>query len=193
MTQEEWDQAVARMRRGKKQSDYRAAEEDSHVGPPPTQPVEWVIYDRATKEILAEVTARGAYQAWREAVIMKPFSACLCVMREDLLAAAEKRAQRKNTKEAPVKTALVILEESPGGRLFKTAQDVDDYVKKERESWEDPSALERQIVRLRRNHEAALDAAASMTGEAQVLAFSEAESIGRELAEKVKRLNGGRK
>ena len=33
-------------------------------------------------------------------------------------------------------SALDVLERSPGGRLFKTADEVDDYVRRERESWE---------------------------------------------------------
>ncbi len=36
----------------------------------------------------------------------------------------------------PRRSAIDILAESPGQRLFKTAQDVTDYLESERESWE---------------------------------------------------------
>jgi len=35
------------------------------------------------------------------------------------------------------RSALDILAESPGHRLFKTAEDVDTHIKEERHSWED--------------------------------------------------------
>ena len=34
------------------------------------------------------------------------------------------------------RSAVDILAEVPGQRLFKTAQEVDDYIKEERESWD---------------------------------------------------------
>ncbi len=34
------------------------------------------------------------------------------------------------------RSATDILAESPGHRLFKTAADVDDYLRKEREAWD---------------------------------------------------------
>jgi hypothetical protein len=34
------------------------------------------------------------------------------------------------------RSAVDILAEAPGHRLFKTAEDVDDYLRKEREAWD---------------------------------------------------------
>ena len=41
-------------------------------------------------------------------------------------------------RQAPAqrRSAVDILAEAPGQRLFKTAQEVDDYVKEERASWD---------------------------------------------------------
>ena len=36
----------------------------------------------------------------------------------------------------PRRSAVDILAEGPGQRLFKTAEDVDSYIQAERESWE---------------------------------------------------------
>ncbi len=36
----------------------------------------------------------------------------------------------------PRRSALDILAEAPGHRLFKTAKEVDDYIKEERASWD---------------------------------------------------------
>ncbi len=36
----------------------------------------------------------------------------------------------------PKRSALDILAEAPGQRLFKTAKEVDDYIKEERASWD---------------------------------------------------------
>ena len=36
----------------------------------------------------------------------------------------------------PRRSALEILAEAPGHRLFKTAADVDDYLEKEHEAWD---------------------------------------------------------
>ena len=36
----------------------------------------------------------------------------------------------------PKRGARVILEQSPGGRLFKTAAEVDAYIRNERDSWD---------------------------------------------------------
>jgi hypothetical protein len=36
----------------------------------------------------------------------------------------------------PRRSALEILAEAPGQRLFKTAEEVDDYLQKEREAWD---------------------------------------------------------
>ena len=36
----------------------------------------------------------------------------------------------------PRRSALDILAEAPGQRLFKTAEEVDDYLQKEREAWD---------------------------------------------------------
>ena len=38
--------------------------------------------------------------------------------------------------ETPRRSAVDILAEGPGQRLFKTAADVDSYIQAERESWE---------------------------------------------------------
>ena len=38
--------------------------------------------------------------------------------------------------EKQTKLALEILDRSPGGRLFKTPEEADAHVRKERESWE---------------------------------------------------------
>lgn len=36
----------------------------------------------------------------------------------------------------PRRSAIEILAEAPGHRLFKTAAEVDDYLQKEREAWD---------------------------------------------------------
>jgi hypothetical protein len=36
----------------------------------------------------------------------------------------------------PRRSALDILAEAPGQRLFKTAEEVDDYLQKERDAWD---------------------------------------------------------
>lgn len=36
----------------------------------------------------------------------------------------------------PRRSAIDILAEAPGQRLFKTAADVDDYLQKERDAWD---------------------------------------------------------
>jgi hypothetical protein len=36
----------------------------------------------------------------------------------------------------PRRSAIDILAEAPGHRLFKTAAEVDDYLRKEREAWD---------------------------------------------------------
>jgi hypothetical protein len=33
-------------------------------------------------------------------------------------------------------TALALLDEMPAGRLFKTSEEADEYLRKERDSWE---------------------------------------------------------
>ena len=38
--------------------------------------------------------------------------------------------------ELPRRSAVDILAEGPGQRVFKTAEDVDSYIEAERESWE---------------------------------------------------------
>lgn len=40
------------------------------------------------------------------------------------------------TSAMPRRSAIDILAEAPGHRLFKTAEEVDDYLQKEREAWD---------------------------------------------------------
>jgi hypothetical protein len=40
------------------------------------------------------------------------------------------------TSTPPSRSAVDILVETPGHRLFKTTADVDDYLQKEREAWD---------------------------------------------------------
>lgn len=40
------------------------------------------------------------------------------------------------TSAMPHRSAIDILAEAPGHRLFKTAEEVDDYLQKEREAWD---------------------------------------------------------
>lgn len=37
---------------------------------------------------------------------------------------------------APRRSAIDVLETAPGHRAFKTAKEVDDYIREERESWD---------------------------------------------------------
>lgn len=41
-----------------------------------------------------------------------------------------------SSSQTPRRSAIDILAESPGHRLFKTAQDVDDHLETERASWD---------------------------------------------------------
>ena len=43
---------------------------------------------------------------------------------------------RERSSESPGRSAVDILNSGPGQRLFKTAQEVDDYIKEERSSWD---------------------------------------------------------
>lgn len=45
-------------------------------------------------------------------------------------------AQRKAEAEPRRRSIREILEDCPGGRIFKTAEEVDEYLRQERESWE---------------------------------------------------------
>ena len=40
------------------------------------------------------------------------------------------------TPTTPRRSAVDILADAPGQRLFKTAKEVDDYIREERESWD---------------------------------------------------------
>ncbi len=42
----------------------------------------------------------------------------------------------RSEKTAPRRSALDIIKDSPGQRLFKSAADVEEYLRAERESWD---------------------------------------------------------
>jgi hypothetical protein len=46
------------------------------------------------------------------------------------------RSHREAETETKRQSALDILDELPGGRIFKTADEVDAYLREERDSWE---------------------------------------------------------
>lgn len=45
--------------------------------------------------------------------------------------------QTENEEKPEKETALKILNEQDGGRIFKTVEEADEYLKTERESWDD--------------------------------------------------------
>ena len=42
----------------------------------------------------------------------------------------------RHSPESPPRSAVDILAEAPGQRVFKTAEEVESYLKEERESWD---------------------------------------------------------
>ena len=66
---------------------------------PPMAPVLWLVFDRATGELLGEATTLRAYQAWSAVSPPQSFNACRCVQREDWDAAEKEfRAKKSNGK-----------------------------------------------------------------------------------------------
>jgi hypothetical protein len=62
---------------------------------PPMGEVEWLVFDRATGELLGEAKAWRAYGAWASVNPTQSFPACRCVQREDWEAAEQKFRNRK--------------------------------------------------------------------------------------------------
>jgi hypothetical protein len=64
---------------------------------PPMVPVPWLVFDRATGDLLGEATTLRAYQAWAEVSPPQSFPACRCVLRSEWEAAeAEFRKKKMN-------------------------------------------------------------------------------------------------
>lgn len=84
----------ARQRKHKPEPTY------PHVSVPPIAPVEWLIFDRATKDFLVSAVAMRAYQGWKEssASLTHAFSQCVVVQKADYLERARQKLNGKGSR-----------------------------------------------------------------------------------------------
>lgn len=78
-------------------ADYEAGKKRKfECGQPAHGVVDWLVFDRETKDLFGEGRGQQAYAAWVDAGASKPFSACLVVQRDHLDAAEERVRGKRN-------------------------------------------------------------------------------------------------